>query len=133
MNLNSLDQEMNLERDVSRPTGNNIELVDTPDKHGYKKQKPKLFNARKLGDKANELLDDAHWVIPDLRLYENEEQHVTSGREYNGSDKIFKDVENQKFTDNNDGNFTEIKVAYIYIISKYIDGNTFYKVGLGGT
>jgi len=139
MNLNSLDQEinlnqeMNLERDVSRPTGNNIELVDTPDKHGYKKQKPKLFNARKLGDKANELLDDAHWAKPDLKLYENEEQYITSGREYNGSDKIFKDVENQKFTDNNDGNFTEIKVAYIYIISKYIDGNTFYKVGLGGT
>ena len=130
LNLNSFNPEMNLE---NRPTGNNIELVDTPDKHGYKKQKPKLFNARKLGDKANELLDDAHWAKQDLQLYENENQHVTSGREYNGSDKIFKDVENQKFTDNNDGNFTEIKVAYIYIISKYIDGNTFYKVGLGGT
>ena len=130
MNLN---QKMNLERVDSRPTGNNIELVDTPDKHGYKKQKPKLFNARKKGEKANELLDDEHWAKPDLKLYENEKQHVTSGREYNGSDKIFKDVENQKFTDNNDDNFTEIKVAYIYIISKYIDGNTFYKVGLGGT
>jgi hypothetical protein len=133
MNVNPLDQELNIESVNSRPTGNNIELVDTPDKHGYKKQKPKLFNDRKRGDKANELLDDAHWAKPDLKLYENENQHVTSGREYNGSDKIFKDVENQKFTDNNDGNFTEIKVAYIYIISKYISGETYYKVGLGGT
>lgn len=129
INLND-KLETSLERDV---TNQNIELVDMPDKHGYKRQKPILYNARKLGDKANELLDDEHWAKPDLRLYENEVQHVTSGREYNGSDKIFKDVENQKFTDNNDGNFTEIKVAYIYIISKYIDGNTFYKIGLGGT
>lgn len=136
--VRNLSQEIYLEDDF-RPTDNNIaidnniELVDTPDKHGYKKQKPKLFNARKLGDKANELLDDAHWAKPDLKLYENEVQHITSGRDYNGSDKIFKDVEKQTFTDNNDDHFTEIKVAYIYIISKYIDGNTFYKIGLGGT
>lgn len=136
----SLDPEINLKPSIelersleNRPIDNNIELVNTPDKHGYFRQKPKLFNARKLGDKANVLLDDTHWAKPDLKFYKNEVQYVTSGREYNGSDKIFKDVENQKFTDINDGNFTEIKVAYIYIISKYINGNTFYKVGLGGT
>jgi hypothetical protein len=130
-NYDDYDQR-SLTDNIERPN-NNIELVETADKYGYIKQKPKLYNARKLGDKANELLDDTHWAKPDLKLYENETQYVTSGREYNGSDKIFKDVELQNFTDNNDGNFSEIKVAYIYIISKHIDGNTFYKVGLGGT
>lgn len=69
----------------------------------------------------------------DPKAYNNYPRLKNSGREYSGSEEIFK-VENKLFRDTNQPyNITPYATTYIYIISKKINGKTFYKIGKGGS
>ena len=96
-----------------------------------KSQKRISFSQRKKGVKGNHLVHKQSWLFQLINKYDNFEYLKKSGRDYNGADKIFQQVENQMFVDTTD-KITQIKVAYIYIISKMIDKEQYFKVGVGG-
>ena len=96
-----------------------------------KTQKRISFSQRKKGVKGNHLVHKQSWLYRLINKYDNFEYLKKSGRDYNGADKIFQQVENQMFVDTTD-KITQIKVAYIYIISKMIDKEQYFKVGVGG-
>lgn len=93
------------------------------------------YEERKTGRHGNSLAQKDHWAMKIRHIYYNERKFkylYNSGRDYNGADAIFKDIEKQRFYDQIDG-VTEIKIAYLYIISKTINDKIFFKVGVGGT
>lgn len=96
-----------------------------------KTQKRISFHQRKRGIKGNHLVQIQSWLHKLINKYDHFEYLQNSGRDYNGSDKIFQQVENQMFVDSTD-KVTQIKVAYIYIISKMIDKEQYFKIGVGG-
>lgn len=82
------------------------------------------------------LLEDEHWLNKLRDDYNKFDDLKNSGRIFNGSDIILKNVEGEQFKDPNlvynQSRYT-IESSYIYIISKVIGTTQYYKVGEGGT
>lgn len=73
------------------------------------------------------------WLTELQKTYNTPEFHSyldDSGRIFNGSEEVFKTVENVKCLEN--PQFPE-PTSYIYIISKQMGGDIYYKIGIGGT
>jgi hypothetical protein len=73
------------------------------------------------------------WLTELQKTYNKPEFHSyldDSGRIFNGSEEVFKKVENVKCLTN--PQFPE-PTSYIYIISKQMGGDIYYKIGIGGT
>jgi hypothetical protein len=82
------------------------------------------------------LLEDEHWLNGLREDYNKFDDLKNSGRIFNGSDIILKNIEGEQFKDPNlvynQSRYT-IESSYIYIISKVIGTTQYYKVGEGGT
>ena len=81
------------------------------------------------------LLEDEHWLNALREEYAGSDDLKNSGRIFNGSDILLKNIEGEQFTDPNQvyqSRYT-IESSYIYIISKVIGTTQYYKVGEGGS
>ena len=81
------------------------------------------------------LIHDGHWLNQLKDTYGAMVDLKNSGRIYNGSDVILNNIEGEMFRDPNQiYQFkSTIESSYIYIISKVIGPNHYYKVGEGGS
>ena len=123
--------DANVDANVDDENDNYVPL-DPHFLHDNHSQRRIYYNERKQNVKGNQLLQADHWAYALRNVYNDLHYLQHSGRDYNGSEDVFKNIEHQRFYDHND-NATEIKVAYIYIISKRIGNEQFFKVGVGGT
>lgn len=88
--------------------------------------------------KYKNLLQEDHWLNGLREEYDQMEWCKLSGRTFNGSDPILKDIESKQFKDpnlvyqNQKSRYT-LESSYIYIISKVIGETQYYKVGEGGS
>ena len=85
--------------------------------------------------KFNHLLQEDHWLNALREDYNAMDFCKQSGRFFNGSDPILKNIESKQFKDPNQvyqSRYT-MESSYIYIISKVIGENQYYKVGEGGS
>ena len=85
--------------------------------------------------KYENLVENAHWLNEVREEYGRLDDLKGSGRIFNGSDIILANIESEQFKDPNQvyqSRYT-IESSYIYVISKVIGANQYYKVGEGGS
>lgn len=85
--------------------------------------------------KYDHLLEKNSWLNKLRDQYDGMENLKNSGRMYNGSDIVLKNIEGERFKDPNQvfqSKYT-LETSYIYIISKKIGDTVYYKVGEGGS
>jgi hypothetical protein len=101
-------------------------IISYDQRSGKLKQKPVKFK---------NLLQKDHWLNGLREDYNKMDFCKQSGRVFNGSDPVVKNVEGQQFKDPNQvyqSKYT-MESSYIYIISKVIGESQYYKVGEGGS
>jgi len=98
------------------------------------KQKQITYTQRKKQTREHQLIRKKHWAYKIKDAYNGVTYLQESGREYKGSDPLFKNLESKSLKDKNVPYTTAqtIETSYIYIISKTIHNKTFYKIGIGG-